>query len=180
MLKLLGIQLLLFLQFVHSLYNATPSNLSYCQSPERQTCTFYNNCLEMAHPCGANGYAMNFGSYYCKRFAAFANSFSPNGEEWMYNTMQCLQLQLVPVLNNATISCSQIKEYAFASHSKCYVHSGGPSICTLSPFTDWLTVLRVIGVTQLFKPQIIHNGFSILGECLPLWLQRLQELFFSH
>lgn len=86
---------------------------------------------------------------YCEKFKAATNKFSARGQEWMVDTMECLQKELVPEAieaQGAATTCAALEEKAFDSHSRCYVQSG---VCTLPP-TDWETILRVVGLGTLF------------------------------
>ncbi|OQR94654.1 hypothetical protein ACHHYP_01021 [Achlya hypogyna] len=147
-------------------YNATPATLESCKVPVPETCGFYRSCLEAAHPCGPQGYALGFGEFYCNKFAAYKDSFSPKGKAWMYNTMTCLQKKLGASLSDPAISCNAIKTFAFDSHPECYTANGGPSVCDLNPLKDWTTVLRVVGLKTLLKIDTIKNGASTGIVCL--------------
>ena len=57
-----------------------------CQEPVGQTCSWYRNCLESAHECGPDGYAIQYGLRYCNRFRDHEQVFSPAGRKWMYQT----------------------------------------------------------------------------------------------
>lgn len=39
-------------------------------------CNFYTDCLEVASPCGPDGYALAYGNRYCLRFGEKSNSFN--------------------------------------------------------------------------------------------------------
>ncbi|EQC39468.1 hypothetical protein SDRG_02912 [Saprolegnia diclina VS20] len=157
-------------------YNATPALLPACTEPAPQSCAFYNACLEVAHPCGAQGYALGFGEFYCNKFAAYKDKFTANGQQWMYNTMTCLQKKLGVALKDPTMTCDAIKTFAFDSHPECYTNNGGPSVCELSPLKDWTTVLRVVGLKTLFKLDTIKNGASTGLVCMHQLLSWAKKL----
>ncbi len=84
-----------------------PPVSSSCVNPaQNTTCLWYPNCLEAAHACGPEGYAISYGQRYCDAFSsAFAsNLLTLQGQIWRDKTLLCLQEQLVPFLN-VSISC---------------------------------------------------------------------------
>ena len=151
--------------------------LSSCVDPAlNTTCRWYPDCLEAAHPCGSDGYALAYGQHYCLAFAsANASSLlSPEGQLWRDTTLLCLQQQLVPLLN-VTVSCKvmllsrmsflkrngtngtqDLRSYAFNSHARCYVESG---VCALS-LRDWNAIrLIVCGHTVTCEGQAWQGYF---------------------
>jgi len=80
---------------------------SSCIDPAANTtCAWYSDCLEAAHPCGSDGYALAYGQHYCNAFSSelASNLLTPHGLVWRDRTLLCLQEELVPLLN-VTISC---------------------------------------------------------------------------
>ena len=109
----------------------TSSGSASCSDPaENITCLWYPDCLEQAHPCGADGYALGYGFKYCQLFAsANSSQLSPAGLLWRNETLLCLQRALVPLLSNATVTCAEILDFAYQTHPICYTESG---LCKLS------------------------------------------------
>jgi len=131
------------------------SSTDLCSDPPRGQCGFYRNCLESRFHCGAKGYPLGYGEKYCEKFAAAQDNFSPAGQKWMLDTMQCLQRVLISdavshTPEDITVStdrrCNELKEKAFASHSTCYIENG---LCTLT-VRDWIHIVKVIGLETLF------------------------------
>ncbi|KAF0698120.1 Aste57867_11239 [Aphanomyces stellatus] len=85
----------------------------------------------------------------------------------MYGTMTCLQRHLVPVLSNPAISCGAIHTDAFNSHPACYTtdNANGISVCDL-PVSDWIALVRVIGLKTLLQFDTIQNGAAAGIACL--------------
>lgn len=129
---------------------------AWCSSPPRGQCSFYANCVESVYHCGAEGYPLGYGQKYCDKFSESANMLSPQGQKWMLDTMQCLQLTLAKQSAAfeaqessaaAATACSVIKETAFDSHAKCYLDNG---LCSL-PWRDWFAIVKIIDLKTLFS-----------------------------
>lgn len=74
---------------------------------------------------------------------------SPDGQEWVTDTILCLQDKLVPYTaagSDSTSSCEELKEYAFETHPQCYVEGG---ICSLPP-SDLARIVETVGLKQVF------------------------------
>ncbi len=101
-------KLLLVVYLIGALFSFLPPPVSSsCVNPAlNTTCLWYPNCLEAAHACGPEGYALSYGQRYCDAFSsAFAsNLLTLQGQIWRDKTLICLQEQLVPFLN-VSISC---------------------------------------------------------------------------
>ena len=88
-----------------SLLSALCHVSSSCVDPSlNTTCLWYPNCLEAAHPCGPDGYALSYGEHYCSAFSNASNVLTREGQVWRDKTLLCLQEELVPFLN-VSISC---------------------------------------------------------------------------
>ena len=48
-------------------------------------CSFYRKCVETKMYCGDNGYAINYGERYCKRFEEYHNCFNIEVCTWKFN-----------------------------------------------------------------------------------------------
>ncbi|KAI9001921.1 hypothetical protein BC832DRAFT_517223, partial [Gaertneriomyces semiglobifer] len=110
-----------------------------CANPEPGTCTFYTDCLEATHPCGASEYALGYGFKYCNEFRTNVEKFTPKGQLWIGSVMSCLQVSLIPTLTTPA-TCPVIRKKAFDTHSDCYLTEG---FCTL-PIQDWVTLIGIV------------------------------------
>jgi len=127
----------------------SPANLTECQTPAYNNCSFYAVCLESQFHCGPTGYPIGYGQYYCTKFQNESSLFDAAGVTWMENTMHCLQEALVPIAQNdaGNVTCASLKTTAFSTHAPCYVKEG---LCTLSP-QDWVAIFEVVGVSALIS-----------------------------
>ncbi|KAF7289358.1 hypothetical protein MIND_01398100 [Mycena indigotica] len=141
-----------------------------CASPPPDTCSFYADCLESRYHCGPSGYPLGYGQYYCTKFQAARSTLSPAGQKWMLATLHCLQLALVDDAlgrPNATSTCQQLEDKAFASHAGCYVDNG---VCKLPP-SDWEAIIKIVDITTLFDSWDAFKATLTAGtECLEMWL----------
>jgi hypothetical protein len=115
-----------------------------CQNPPPMTCSFYSTCAEATAHCGAGGYPLRHGQKNCNKFQNNLAHFSTAGQNWIWATMSCLQIALVPVVTSVCdtdTACQAIQSAAFASHAKCYVDSG---FCSL-PASDFVAVITTVG-----------------------------------
>ncbi|KAJ6643668.1 hypothetical protein Bhyg_08632 [Pseudolycoriella hygida] len=139
-------------------------------------CSFYSDCLEAAVPCGTNGYAIAYGLKYCQKFEKNIARFSLPGREWVRSTAQCLQNALLPVVNGEKVlTCNEIRNYAFSSHSKCYTQPEH-SICNM-PFLDWIKVFVIIS-QELKDPATwkqIREDFHMENNHLAVAADKLQH-----
>ncbi|KAI8074074.1 hypothetical protein BC940DRAFT_289925 [Gongronella butleri] len=118
-----------------------------CTAPPDKSCAFYTDCLEPNYHCGPKGYPLGFGYKFCTAFQNASASFSAKGQQFLWETMHCLEQDLVaPFINNATAlaegqqACADIESYAFSTHPHCYINSG---FCSLS-IDDKLALIKVI------------------------------------
>lgn len=157
-----------------SLLSALCHVSSSCVDPSlNTTCLWYPNCLEAAHPCGPDGYALSYGEHYCSAFSNASNVLTRQGQVWRDKTLLCLQEELVPFLN-VSISCKvtlifypvslqtrtnrkqDLRSRAFDSHAHCYVASG---VCALGVH-DWNAIrLIVCGHSATCEGQVWHGYF---------------------
>jgi hypothetical protein len=73
---------------------------------------------------------------------------SPAGQAWVTNTMLCLQRDLVVYGDGSqSISCPDLRTFAFNTHPDCYVKSG---VCTLPP-SDWEIIISTVSFKELFS-----------------------------
>ena len=98
-------------------------------------CFIYLKIIFQArYPCEecTSSYAIDYGEKLCNLYSQYYNMFDNNGQLWIDAVRKCLQVALVPLIRQYKIvSCSEIKQTAFESHSRCYtsLFPGAPSIC---------------------------------------------------
>ncbi|MCJ1251268.1 hypothetical protein MMC30_008499 [Trapelia coarctata] len=139
-----------------------------CTNPAPMTCSFYSNCAEAEVPDCDNGYALNYGQKNCLKFQSNLNLFSAAGQAFIWNTMHCLQLALIPALN-CDATCASVRSAAFASHPACYVASG---FCDLDPF-DYLALFWTIW-PDLFSAESGQQVKDTMAGCAGLIAQRIE------
>ncbi|KIM39479.1 hypothetical protein M413DRAFT_52508, partial [Hebeloma cylindrosporum] len=145
-----------------------------CSKPVRGDCSFYEDCLESRYQCGANGYPLGYGKKYCNKFNAAKDKFSPKGQIWMLDTMECLQRVLLPEAtgpiqpgaNPWRTPCGDLRKKAFDSHAECYIQNG---VCTLG-VKDWAQILEVVDLKTLFGSwESLNEVFEAAAGCLELY-----------
>lgn len=95
----------------------------HCYTPDGNTCSWYQECLETRIPCEstAHPYAITYAEKYCKRFQNNYHKFSKNGKKWVDAVRKCLQESLTHVMYpQINVSCEYVKELAFDTHIDCY------------------------------------------------------------
>lgn len=152
---------------------STPSSPlpSWCYSPDRTKCTWYQQCLKQRYSCNENGdkdYGIKYAETFCKLYTNHYSWYSSAARQWINGTRECLEISLVPLLRPwQTKSCSILKEKAFASLKSCYKSSGQTktSFCSLL-FTDQMKVFWTIkaGLTSTFTPSL-KETWDILSAC---------------
>ncbi|KAJ4478803.1 hypothetical protein C8J55DRAFT_536400 [Lentinula edodes] len=153
-----------------------------CTSPPPRTCTFYTACLEPHFHCGPEGYPVGFGEKFCTKFNLPENvgRLSPEGKEWMWTTMRCLQIALVPELQIPVVptttgsisACKALEDKAFSTHAPCYLSSG---LCSLPP-EDWLAIVEIIDIKTLLSGWDAFDGGVEAGKgCLEFFTRALEK-----
>ncbi|CAB4397273.1 unnamed protein product [Rhizophagus irregularis] len=147
-----------------------------CSRPSLNSCNFYTDCLEKKFNCGINGYPIRYGSMNCEKFANAINRFSNDGKKWVTKTMLCLQNALVPVYNNNTITCAEIKSAAFSSHSKCYIDSG---LCSIP--ADWLKIFQIIDIRDIVESwEVIMQVVQTAEGCAAFYVWLIESFCKEH
>lgn len=96
-----------------------------CAQPLQNNCDFYEKCLETKYQCGAEGYPVGYGGRFCRLFQKLQPDLSGPGQQWITDTMICLQRELIPEATGRRKSnCKRIAKKALDSHVKCYVQNG--------------------------------------------------------
>ncbi|KAI5797808.1 hypothetical protein EDC01DRAFT_651372 [Geopyxis carbonaria] len=145
-----------------------------CTSPPANSCAFYTSCLEPAHPCGSAGYAVAYGSKYCNAFVSRLESFSPEGQAWISDTMLCLQRALVPEATGGStgLDCEGLRKFAFSTHPDCYVDNG---LCSLPP-TDWVQIVKTVDLKTLFgSKEALEASILSADGCVDFYQMLLDE-----
>ena len=145
-----------------------PMCQSTCLDPLYKSCNFYRNCAEGQLGCGNGGYPLAYGEKNCNRFVNNLNYFTANGQDWIFNTMHCLQTAMVPVLKPCTATCSSFETAAFNSHPGCYVDNG---FCGLQ-CPDVLAVMMTVN-TDLVSLQSLKQVVQTSGLCIQNLIQTL-------
>jgi len=141
---------------------ATYPDRASCAEAVEDDCAFYRACLDAAHPCGVDGYALAFGERLCNAFIARREEFSPAGQAWLRGVRTCLQRSLVPLVGAGALSCEALVDAAYASHSGCYTAPGN-SVCNLPP-ADLGALTRVLA-PWLRDPRALRQIGEVLRSC---------------
>ncbi len=141
---------------------ATYPERASCAEAVEDDCAFYRACLDAAHPCGADGYALAFGERLCNTFIARREEFSPAGQAWLRGVRTCLQRALVPLVGASAQSCDALGDAAYASHAGCYTAPGN-SVCALSS-ADLAALTRVLA-PWLRDPRALRQIGEVLRSC---------------
>lgn len=114
---------LLILFIIKIFYIKYIYGLTNCFNPSYKSCSFYSDCLENKYHCGHDGYPLGYGNKFCEIFKDSSYDFTKEGQDWIWNTMHCLQEELIPLYKN-TSNCTYLEKFAFNTHSECYVKTG--------------------------------------------------------
>ena len=141
-------------------------------------CTFYANCLESRYQCGPEGYPIGYGQHYCQKFSDNRSKFDAQGQQWMIDTMHCLQAGLVGEAvdtDPAATTCDALKDAAFASHAPCYTSNG---FCSLG-VQVWETVLEIVNITTLFSNwDAFKATIETAGDCRAFYAYMVERGLF--
>jgi hypothetical protein len=130
---------------------------SGCES-QIGNCDYYL-CREQKHPCGADGYFIDFSYRYCNEFETkVGKDVSQATRDWFDRVARCLQedVEAIPV----ETSCSKTQTEAIAGHENCYVSTG---FCEV-PLEDKLKVVTTVA-QQVIHPEIDETFLKILQAC---------------
>ena len=151
------------------------SNSTLCSNPVRGQCSFYEDCLETRYHCGPAAYPLGYGMKYCNKFNAAKGRFSDQGQTWMLDTMECLQLALVPdavgsqpeeTQEHGVSPCDVLRRKAFDSHARCYIESG---VCALG-LKDWMQIVETIDLKTLFGSwEALKEALEAAAGCLQMY-----------
>lgn len=140
----------------------TYASLAKCATPVEDNCAFYRNCLEAAHPCGADGYALGFGEPLCYLFIDHRDDFTPAGQRWLRGVRACLQNSLAPLVASPVASCDALADMAYASHTSCYT-APDDSFCALGP--EDFNSLTALLLPYLKNPRVMAQVQAVTTIC---------------
>lgn len=145
-----------------------------CKNPPEDQCLFYSQCVESDNSCGKGGYALNYGEKYCLKFLE-NDGLTEKGKLWRTKTMLCLQMALIPLLNQPkeTNFCESLENKAFDSHVGCYTQNDA-SFCWL-PSDDWKTIgFNILDIKDIVSWNGIKQASKIaFVKCREPLLKRL-------
>jgi len=141
-----------------------------CYSPDGTDCGWYKNCLEKRYNCQGTtaGYAILFAEKYCKLQSQSKTLFTASGQKWIDEVRKCLQVSLAPLLRPWNeYTCQAIQEFAFKSHSPCYLDPGNsaPSMCKLNCF-DWIQIVWTMKETFSEPGYIMESIDKMINTAL--------------
>lgn len=123
--------------------------------------TFYR-CAEQTLQCGPDGYLLGYGARYAERFFRHTRPWmSPAGQQWIDDTVVCLQQALRDRIDAST-SCADVRTEAFDSHPSCYVDGG---FCRL-PWSDWVAVIVSIDGLDWLSHDAVRQVSATARACL--------------
>jgi len=145
-----------------------------CFRPDVIGCEWYTDCLEKAYPCDGtrHGYAVEYGSWYCRLFERNADIFSAVGRRWTRAVAKCLIEALVGSVLRSTKerrTCAEIRRIAHESHAPCYLSPGPgePSVCDIA-LSDWIALvwtLRYALADTTTVGDMISSGLQVIHGC---------------
>lgn len=125
------------------------------------TCEYYQ-CLEKQEGCGKDGYYIEFGAHYCRKYKAEEYKYTERGKEFLNNIRVCLQDELEREFQRASQfpKCSQIKKFAVETHKNCYREN---SFCDL-PDSDQRHV-KLAAKKEILDFQMLKFAFWLEKSC---------------
>jgi hypothetical protein len=137
---------------------ALPGKASTCE-PGIGQCAYYK-CLSNRLGCQAKDYPMYFAAYYCKKFSAEFESFTPTGRAFLQSVRVCLQQEMEDDIRIQT--CQDTALHAQEHHIKCYHEA---HFCEL-PLYDKLLISKMVSPTLSSDWQFQITGLKINLDCL--------------
>jgi hypothetical protein len=134
-----------------------------CAKPQPDDCSFYRACLDAAHPCGEDGYALAYGERLCYAFIENRGSFSAEGQQWLRGVRSCLVREAATIASQTAATCTSVLEDAYATHPGCYTAKGN-SICSI-PAGDVVELMGIIG-SDLFTSRALAQMSQVAGTCV--------------
>lgn len=157
-------------------------------------CSFYRDCLDDALSCESSNhpYALSYGEKFCKAFSALSSQLSPVAQQWVRDTMACLQESLILwhgeiapngafyVINSlgenaqTVANCESIRAVEFQSHAGCYLGDASrirnvthASICNL----DVADLLHILDLAKgdVWNYDGLSQMFTVGERCVITW-----------
>ncbi len=116
------ILILLSYTILLSLISLTKQSAHCNELAENNGCDFYEKCIESNSFCGPNGFAMDYGTLNCLRYTKNIESFSPEGQTYVKESLKCLKKVLIPYEEEK--DCNTIMNAGYKYESQCYFESG--------------------------------------------------------
>lgn len=141
------------------------SAFNSCAREQFGHCAFYVQCLERYYPCGKDRYALAFGQKYCQKFTKVHDS-NTSLAGFVGKTRTTLQQELIEYVNRheGIVSCQQLEDFAFHSHSSAYVRQPF-GICSLLDAAALKTIIATIDQRDLLRPQLWRSSFKVASHC---------------
>ncbi|KAK5996059.1 hypothetical protein PT974_04486 [Cladobotryum mycophilum] len=141
-----------------------------CQDPPLRSCNFYQRCAEDTLACGPEGYPTKYGTKNCRRFENNLTKFTQKGQDWIWNTMHCLQKALIQPLSQCNMNCDSIRTIAFDSHPTCYLQSG---MCDLD-VEDWIMIVVTVN-SDLIDGNSLDQVLTTAGGCIDHYRAQINQ-----
>ncbi|CAC5401512.1 unnamed protein product [Mytilus coruscus] len=121
-----------------------------------------------------------FATKFCNLYLQNYNDFSQEGQRWIDAVRKCLQVSLVQTLRPyLRLTCKDVKQLAFDSHTPCYVHpvpeSPSISVCNLGAsdfFSVFWTIKSSLRMSADSSRRTIRGMFGILKTCPGSFLKK--------
>lgn len=125
------------------------------------TCEYYQ-CLEKQENCGQDGYYIEFGLHYCRKYQAEDYKYTERGKEFLDNIRTCLQGELEREIIRAgeLPKCSKIKKFAIETHKSCYSEN---HYCNL-PNSDQRHI-KLAAKKEIFDFQLLKFALWLEKSC---------------
>ena len=106
--------------------------------------------------CSAKGvsYVSEYAPFYCRRFIEKSKDWSPEAQNWTKKTRLCLQESLYDKRNDPNLSCANLEEVAFKTHSICY---NDADLCQLK-VSELFDIFRIVKIKDYFKELKYSDG----------------------
>lgn len=152
--------LLVTLLFSHVVF----SNTTW-PKPNPDNCDFYLQ-LENVMKCSTKGvkYISDYAPFYCKKFMLESKSWNLKAQNWTKKTRQCLQETLYEKRHDPKLSCDNLEEMAFNTHSTCYNEA---DLCQLET-AQMIDIFRIVKFKDYFKELRYADGgmIRLIKYCL--------------
>ena len=117
-------------------------------------------------------YIENYGDKYCNIYLSHENELSEIGQKWSQNVRQCLQDNLIEIIQN-TNSCNTLKVEAIHGHKSCYL-DGEISFFDI-PVLDQLLIARYAKKNL----ETLSEAIDIYREFIPHTIDQINNYFYG-